>query len=46
MTRATLTNLFILGASPWLTISLLLVSALVAWGRWPQTRSMVSDFKQ
>jgi putative oxidoreductase len=46
MTGATLTNLFILGASPWLTIGLLLVSALVAWGRWPQTKSLVSGFKQ
>jgi len=45
MTGAILTNLFILGASPWLTIGLLLVSALVAWGRWPQTRSLISDFK-
>ena len=45
MTGATLTNLFILGASPWLTIGLLLVSALVAWGRWPQTRSLLSGFK-
>ena len=45
MTGAILTNLFILGASSWLTIGLLLVSALVAWGRWPQTRSLVSGFK-
>ena len=32
------TNLFILDAAPWLPIGLLLLSALIAWGRWPQTR--------
>jgi putative oxidoreductase len=42
MSGATLTNLFVLDASPLLTICLLLVSALVAWGRWPRTRSLVA----
>jgi putative oxidoreductase len=40
MIGATLTNLFVLGVSPLLTIGLLVVGALVAWGRWPQTRSL------
>ena len=40
MAGATLTNLFVLGASPWLTVGLLLVGALVAWGRWPRTRAL------
>ena len=44
MTGATLTNLFILDASPLLTIGLLVVSALVAWGRWPQTRALIAGF--
>ncbi len=33
MVGATLTNLFVLGTSPLLTIGLLVVAALVAWGR-------------
>jgi uncharacterized membrane protein YphA (DoxX/SURF4 family) len=33
MAGATLTNLFVLGASPLLPVVLLLVSVLVAWGR-------------
>ena len=37
MVGATLTNVFVLGASPLLTIVLLLVGAFVAWGRWPRT---------
>ncbi len=40
MAGATLTNLFVLGASPLLTIFLLLVSAFVDWGRWPRTRAL------
>ena len=43
MIGATLTNLFVLGASPLLTIGLLVVGALVAWGRWPQTRSLIAS---
>ena len=42
MVGATLTNLFVLGASPLLTIGLLVVGGLVAWGRWPQTRSLIA----
>ena len=34
MVGATLTNLFVLGASPLLPIGLLVTSAVVAWGRW------------
>lgn len=41
MVGATLTNLFVLGASPLPTIVLLVVSALVAWGRWPRTRALL-----
>jgi putative oxidoreductase len=44
MAGATLTNLFVLDASPLLTIGLLVVSALVAWGRWPQTRALIASF--
>ena len=40
MAGATLTNLFVLGASPLPTIVLLLVSAFVAWGRWPRIRAL------
>jgi uncharacterized membrane protein YphA (DoxX/SURF4 family) len=38
MVGATATNLFVLGESPWLPIGLLLVSALIAWGRQSRTR--------
>ena len=34
------TNLFILNADPRMPIGLLLMSALIAWGRWPQTKSL------
>jgi hypothetical protein len=27
-----------------LTIGLLVVSALVAWGRWPRTRALIAGF--
>lgn len=39
MAGATLTNVFVLGASPLLPLVLLLVSALVAWGRRQRTYS-------
>ena len=42
MAGAVLTNLFILGASPLLPVGLLVIGALVAWGRWPQTRSLIA----
>ena len=41
MVGATITNLFVLNASPLTTIGLLVVCALVAWGRWPRTRSLL-----
>jgi uncharacterized membrane protein len=40
MVGATATNLFVLGESPWLPIGLLLVSALIAWGRRSPTKSL------
>jgi putative oxidoreductase len=40
MAGAVATNLFVLGASPLLPIVLALLSGLVAWGRWPQIRSL------
>jgi putative oxidoreductase len=39
MAGATLTN--VLGASPLLPIALMLMSALVAWGRWPRTKTLL-----
>jgi putative oxidoreductase len=35
------TNLFILDANTWVAVGLLLMSALIAWGRWPQTRQAI-----
>ena len=40
MAGATLTNVLVLDASPLLPLVLLAVSALVAWGRWPRTRTL------
>ncbi len=45
MAGATLTNVLVLGASPLLPIGLLVVSALVAWGRWPRTRTLFTNRK-
>jgi uncharacterized membrane protein len=44
MIGATLTNLFVLGASPLLPIVLLVLGALVAWGRWSETRHLIAVF--
>jgi hypothetical protein len=40
---ATATNLFVLGESPWLPVGLLLVSALIAVGRWRRTRALAES---
>jgi putative oxidoreductase len=40
MAGATLTNIIVLGASPLLPLVLLAASVLVAWGRWPRTRTL------
>ena len=41
MVGATLTNLFVLGASPFLPLVLLLVSVLVAWGRRARSEALL-----
>lgn len=41
MVGATLTNAVVLDASPLSTIGLLVVCALVAWGRWSKTRTLL-----
>ena len=41
MVGATLTNVFVLGTSPLLPLGLLVVSGLVAWGRWPWTKVLL-----
>ncbi|MDQ3793987.1 MAG: hypothetical protein M3341_15485, partial [Actinomycetota bacterium] len=43
MAGATLTNVLVLGTSPLLPVALMLVSALVAWGRWPRTRTLFTN---
>ena len=45
MAGATLTNVLVLGTSPLLPIALMLVSALVAWSRWPRTKALLSALK-
>jgi putative oxidoreductase len=40
MAGAALTKVLILGTSPLLPIVLLVVSGMVAWGRWPRTRTL------
>ena len=46
MIGATATNLFIINSSPWFPLGLLLVCALIAWGRWLQTRALFSLLKR
>ena len=43
MAGATLTNMLVLGTSPLLPIVLLMVSAVVAWGCWPRTKSLFTN---
>ena len=42
MTGATITNIFILGTSPLSPLVALLMAALVAWARWPETRNFLA----
>jgi hypothetical protein len=39
------TNLFILDANTWVAVGLLLMSALIAWGRWPQTKQAIDTIR-
>jgi putative oxidoreductase len=43
MAGATLTNVLVLSASPLLPVALMLVSALIAWDRWPPTRHLFTN---
>lgn len=42
MVGATATQVFIIGQGQWVPIAVLLVSTLVAWGRWPQIQEFAS----
>jgi uncharacterized membrane protein len=46
MVGAAATNLFVIGESPWLPIGLLLVSALVARGRWSRTKDLAGRLRR
>jgi putative oxidoreductase len=46
MAGAALTNLFVLGANPLLPIGLLVASAVVARGRWPQTMALAGSIRR
>ncbi|MEU7858737.1 DoxX family protein [Nonomuraea sp. NPDC049141] len=41
MTGATITNIFLLAAPPWLPIGLLVMSALIAWARRTQIKALL-----
>jgi putative oxidoreductase len=43
MAGAILTNVLVLGTSPLLPIVLMVVSGLVAWDRWPRTRTLFTE---
>lgn len=43
MAGAALTNVLVLGTSVLAPIGLMLASALVAWGRWPRTRTLFTN---
>jgi uncharacterized membrane protein len=46
MAGATVTNLFVIDESPWLPVGLLLVSAVIAWGRWSRTRALAARLRR
>ena len=46
MVGATVTNLFVIGERPWLPVGLLLVSAVIAWGRRSRTRALAARLKR
>ena len=46
MAGAALTNLFVLGTNPLLPIGLLVASAVVARGRWPQTAALAGSIRR
>jgi uncharacterized membrane protein YphA (DoxX/SURF4 family) len=46
MAGATVTNLFVIGESPWLPVGLLLVSAVIAWGRRSRTRALRPSWRR
>jgi uncharacterized membrane protein YphA (DoxX/SURF4 family) len=46
MAGATATNLFVIGESPWLPIGLLLVSAVIARGRWSATKALAGRLRR
>ncbi|MGH7883087.1 MAG: DoxX family protein [Candidatus Dormibacteraceae bacterium] len=45
MVGATATQVFILRYGQGIPIGFLLLSALVAWGRWPQTKALIGNLK-
>lgn len=46
MVGATVTNLFVIGERPWLPVGLLLVSAVIAWGRRSRTGALAARLKR
>jgi putative oxidoreductase len=42
MAGASITNAFIIHTSPLVPLVFLVISVLVAWGRWPQTRALAA----
>lgn len=46
MVGAAATNVFVLGTDPWLPVGFLVVSALIAWGRLPQTKALLGRSKR
>jgi hypothetical protein len=46
MVGATLTNLFVIEESPAVPLTYLVMAAIVAWGRWPQTRALPNKLRR
>jgi uncharacterized membrane protein len=42
MAGASITNAFIIHTSPLVPLVFLVISVVVAWGRWPQTRALAA----
>lgn len=46
MAGATVTNAFIIHTSPVVPLVFLVISAVVAWGRWPQTKAQAAKLRR
>jgi uncharacterized membrane protein YphA (DoxX/SURF4 family) len=46
MAGASITNAFVIHSSPVVPLAFLVISAVVAWGRWPQTKALPARLRR